>query len=220
MRKNSTLLLLFIFPPVLFAQKDYRKISIGAGAGITQMRGDLQSSQAKRTYLANAEYYFSPYLAGVLEGQAGTMSGQDIGNKRQFSNSYRTGSLSVKLYMGEFTDNYSSHHSGQSSFSKAIAGLFASAGLGIIRNNQTQIYRQANNPVFGGSNTNKDVFVPLSTGIDNSGFGQRVIASIRYQYNFVLGDQVDGYSTPGSRNDMYNTLTISLKYKFGPTRFF
>lgn len=220
MRKIFTLSLLLLLPLFIFAQQSFRRLSIGAGAGITQIRGDLQSSQAKRTFLANAEYYLTPFLAGVIEGQTGTISGQDPSNSRRFSNSYKSGTLSTKLYLGGLTSNTSRSYGGQSALNKVVSGIFASAGVGVIHNNQKQIYRQSNDPVFSGSNSNKDVFIPLSTGIDNSGFGQRIVAAIRYQYNFVLGDQVDGYSTPGSRNDMYNTLTLSVKYKFGTIKYF
>ncbi|WP_207422917.1 hypothetical protein [Desertivirga brevis] len=220
MRRFFTLSILLFIPLFMFAQKSYRRLSIGAGAGITQMRGDLQSSQSKRTYLVNMDYYLTPFLAGVVEGQTGTISGQDPSSKRNFSNSYKSGAISMKMYVGGLTVQNSHSYSAQSGFSRVISGIFASAGVGVIQNNQTQIYRQSDDPIFGGSNSNKDIFVPLSTGIDNSGFGKRIVAGIRYQYNFVLGDQVDGYSTPGSRNDMYNTLTLSLKYKFGPSRYF
>ena len=216
MKKINTLLFLLITPLLLSAQRNFHRFSIGAGAGLTDSRGDLSSSQFKRLYVGSAEYYFTPYVAGVLEAQAGTLSGHDYSNNRYFNNSFKAGLASMKVYAGQFMDHYRGAFDSKTNFKRTMEGTFISAGAGMIKNNQTQIYRQNNNPLFQGSNSNKDIFIPVGVGIDNSGFNSRVIAGIRYQYNFVLGDQVDGYSMPGSRNDMYNTFTFSVKYKFGP----
>lgn len=213
MRKIYTLLLIVLFPLLLSAQRNFHRFSIGAGAGLTQSRGDVKGSPTSKLINASADYYLTPFLHGGLELQTGNLTGLDATNIRYFNNNFKAIITSVKIHLGQFLkdDDYRS-----GLVEKTVRGLFIGSGAGIIKNNQTEIYRQRDNPLTNGLNNNKDVFVAFSAGIDNSGFHNRMIAGIRYQYNYALGDQVDGYSRRGSRNDVFSNITFSLKYKFGP----
>ena len=212
MRKIYTLIWVLALPFQLFAQRNFHRFSIGAGAGLTHSMGDVKGSQARKLLSGTADYYLTPFLHGGVEVQIGNMSGLEASNNRYFNNSFKAVIVNAKIHLGQFM-NDNDYHSG--AVEKLSKGLFIGTGAGIIKNNQTEIYRQAGNQLTNGLNNNKDVFFPFSAGLDNSGFHNRIIAGIRYQYNYALGDQVDGYSRSGSRNDVFSNVTLNLKYRFG-----
>ena len=216
MKTIHTLIIILFSPFILLAQKEYRKFSIGGGVGIVQSVGDVNSSQFKQVYLGSAEYYLTPYISGMGELQVGNMSGSDPSNNRYFNNNFKAVMGVARIYMGQFMDKYRGAFVGKTNSTRALEGVFLSAGAGAIKSVQREIYRQKDNPMFQGNNADRDIFFPVSIGIDNSGFNSRLITGIRYQYNFALGDQVDGYAISGSRSDMFSSVTMSIKYKFGP----
>lgn len=215
-------LLISFFSKSLIAQKNFHKFSIGAGGGITHIRGDLNSAQSKQLLLGNTDYYLTPFVHGGLEAQIGKISGQDPSGERYFQNDFKAIQISGKIHLGQFM----SREAGSIAYPyktlliNTIKGIYVGAGGGIIKNNQTQIFRDPYNKSTLGTNNNKEIYFPLSVGIDNSGFNRKIIAGIRYQGNYVLGDQVDGYYRSGSRNDFYSTITLNVKYKFGPVGIF
>lgn len=215
--KNITLFLLFL-PSLIYAQQNFHKLSIGAGGGITSNRGELNSPQKKELIIGTADYYLTPFLHGGIEAQLGKMSGQETSYNRYFENNFKALIVSAKLHLGQFMNNSPANRN--TLLTNAVKGVYAGLGTGVIKNSQQQIYRDKNNRLTMGTNSNKEIFVPVSVGIDNSGFQSRLIAGLRYQANYVLGDQVDGYYSAGSRNDFYSNISITLKYKFGPMGIF
>lgn len=216
MKTIYTSVILLFTPIVLFAQKEFHKFSIGGGVGAVQSVGDVRSGQIKEMYVGNAEFYLTPYISGMGEVQIGNMSGHDPSNNRYFNNNFKAVLGMARLYMGQFLDKYRGAFDGKTNSTKVLESIFVGAGAGAIKSVQREVYRQKDNPMFQGNNADRDIFFPVSIGIDNSGFSSRLITGIRYQYNFALGDQVDGYAISGSRSDMFNSVTVSVKYKFGP----
>lgn len=216
--KNIYTLLLCFLPSLIYAQKNFHKLSIGAGGGITNNRGELNSPQNKQLLIGTADYYLTPFLHGGIEAQMGTISGRETSYSRHFQNDFKALILSAKLHLGQFMNNMPDNRN--TLLINTVKGVYAGLGTGVIKNSQQQIYRDSNNQLTRGTNNNKEIFVPVSVGIDNSGFHSRLIAGLRYQANYVLGDQLDGYYSAGSRNDFYSNISVTLKYKFGPTGIF
>jgi len=211
----SLTLLLSLSSVIATAQINFHRLSIGLAGGLTNNHGDLNSPQPSKVIGGSGSFYFSPFLNADIELQKGTLSGYETYNSRHFQNDFYAVTLSGKIHLGQFLPALRRSHGRASLIRHSLQGIFAGAGGGIIQNRQTRIYRETDNSTASGLNSNKELFVPLSFGVDNSGFNSRIITGICYQANYVLGDHVDGYYG-GNKNDFYSTLMLSLKYKFGP----
>ena len=138
--KHTYALLLILFTPFLSsAQKNFYKLSIGAGAGITKSYGDLSTSHAKKLFIGNADYYLTPFLHGGIELQSGNISGVDNANNRYFNNNFKAGMVTAKVHLGQFMKAYDSYGNRHALINKSLMGFFASASAGLIKSNQTEI---------------------------------------------------------------------------------
>lgn len=216
MKKRITLLIVLVIPLLVNAQKAYHKLGLGIGFGYAYMKGDLPRVQPKEVYIGNAEYLITPYLVGTAELQVGNMAARELIGHRYFKSRFWAATGNLHLYMGQFLDRFRGPFYHGSAFGKVLQGIYLGAGAGVIKSVQEEIYREeGNEALFRGWDDDRDVVVPLSVGIDNSGFSSRLVAGLRYQYNFGMGDNMDGYAIRGSGLDKYSTVSISLKYRFG-----
>jgi hypothetical protein len=120
------------------------------------------------------------------------------------------------LSAGEFID-YS-----KSQFANALKNLYISSGLGYISNNvvarSNDILLLANDQIIPGEKKTNEIFIPLRLGYEfkifNSYNQPAVKIDLGYQYNFVMGDELDGYIA-GKHNDAFSQVTLGFKFAIG-----
>lgn len=206
------------------AQSNFYKMSIGAGAGITQSFGDLAKHDYGLAGYGTFDYLFTPFVSLGIEGQMGEINGGDIytdPHTRQFINSYKAISINGKLSLGAVIDY------GRTGFANAVKGLYIGAGAGVLMNKMRFVQRyDLNNPdyIFPGKDSSNDLLVPLNIGItfnfmDRYGYSKYGI-NFNYQANVTLGEGMDGYDDSplkfkSGKPDIYNYFSIGLKYHFG-----
>jgi hypothetical protein len=223
-----TLLLVFI-GSFSFAQSNYFKMSYGFGGGINRSYTDVYQGSFGYTAYGVFDFHVTPFVTFGLEGQYGMVQGGNIEtdpHNRQFVNQYTALSANAKLMLGEVV-NYD-----KSEFLYNIRGLYAGLGIGVIKNNITDIVRYkpswaASNPGYGpfpGEDKSLNLLVPINFGFNyfiNDGYGyMRYIININAQSNFTFGEGLDGYNDSSNKfknysPDVYNTYTIGFKYMLG-----
>lgn len=207
------------------AQSNFYKMTIGAGAGITQSFADLAKHDYGLAGYGTFDYLFTPFLSLGFEGQMGEINGGDVNtdpNYRQFINRYKAFALNGKVYLGALI-NYE-----RSGFANAIKGLYAGAGAGIVMNKMRFVVREKpydpSGYVFPGKDSSKDLMIPLNLGInfnfmDRYGYYKYGV-NFNYQTNVTLGEGLDGYDDSplkfkSGKPDIYTYFSIGLKYHFG-----
>lgn len=205
------------------AQSNFYKMTIGAGAGITQSFADLAKHDFGLAGYGTFDYNFTPFLSLGLEGQMGEINGGDFytdANNRQFINRYKAFTLNGKVSLGAVIDYR------RTGLSNVIKGLYVGTGAGIVMNKMRFIVREKpdNGYIFPGYDSSKDILVPLNIGInfnisDKNGY-YRYGININYQSNIVIGEGLDGYDDSpikfeNGNPDIYNYFSIGLKYHFG-----
>jgi hypothetical protein len=196
---------------------DYAKYDFGIGASLNQVYGDAETIPTTRAYHANFNYNQTPFINYIVEFQFGKLAGGDsIKNLsgRQFSNNFKSLAFRAQLQAGEFVD-YS-----QSGFMNILKNFYAGAGIGIIYNNMTEVSRYSTLlPGFytPGKAKSNNLFLPGRVGYELKIFNNYnepyIKIDLAYQFNFVLGDDIDGYKV--SRNDVFNQYSIGVKFALG-----
>ncbi|KIO76519.1 hypothetical protein TH53_14735 [Pedobacter lusitanus] len=218
----STILFALSLPS--FGQSNFYKLSIGAGAGVTQSFTDVRKHDFGLAGYGTLDYLFTPYISLGLEFQKGEINGGNVHTdpyNRQFINSYQAISVNGKISLGQFIDfNYTG-------ISSRLKGLYLGSGVGVVQNKMKGIVR--NNPndpsiYYPGQNASKDIYFPVNLGInfffpDRDGF-YRYVLNINYQGNVTLGEGLDGYDDSSVRHksgnpDIYAFYSIGVKYNFG-----
>ncbi|WP_406824562.1 hypothetical protein [Pedobacter sp. KACC 23697] len=204
-------------------------MSYGFGGGVNKSYTDVYQGSFGYTAYGVFDFHITPFVTFGLEGQYGMVQGGNIEtdpHNRQFVNQYTALSANAKLMLGEVV-NYD-----KSEFLYNIRGLYAGLGIGVIKNNITDIVRYkpswaANDPGYGpfpGEDKSLNLLVPLNFGFNyfiNDGYGyMRYIININAQSNFTFGEGLDGYNDASNKfknysPDVYNTYTIGFKYMLG-----
>lgn len=234
MKRYYLALFFWVLVASALAQSNFYLLSGGVGTGGTYTYTDVKKGAFSFAYAGNLDYHFTPFITAGLEVQKGTLKSQDYTKDehgRGFTNSYIAFSANAKFRAGEFTDFY------YSDFLNYTKGFYLSTGLGIIKNkvdNQKSKENTAKdingNPYtytyyFPQADTKPNFLLPINVGIDfyfPDGWGDiRYILNINYQTNFTFGEGLDGYNDPkttfkNNAPDMYNFLSIGIKYTFGP----
>lgn len=207
-----------------FAQSNFYKFSIGAGAGITQSFTDVRKHDFGLAGYGTIDYLFTPYVSLGLEFQKGEINGGDINTdpyNRQFINSYQAISVNGRISLGQLIDfSYNN-------LSNKLRGLYFGSGIGVVQNNITGIRRTGiydPDIYYPGEDKSKDIFFPLNLGInfffpDRDGF-YRYVLNINAQSNVTLGEGLDGYDDTAIRHrsgnpDIYAFYSVGIKYNFG-----
>jgi hypothetical protein len=209
-----------------FSQANFYKLSVGAGAGITRVFGDLNKSRNSLAIYGTADYYLIPFVSLGLEAQVGHLVGGDKDDQyhRYFNNHYATGSVNAKAHLGAFLDKGFR----STPFRDVINGIYFGSGIGIIRNRLSETYHPVLNgarPRYDqGRDQSMDAFVPVNVGIDYSlkdfrGY-DRFLINLNFQANFSFGEGMDGYDdapvyTHNQYADIYIFPSIGIKYNFG-----
>lgn len=213
-----------------FAQSNFYKFSIGAGAGVTQSFTEVRKHDFGLAGYGTLDYLLTPFISIGLEAQKGQINSGDYKTdprNRQSVNSYLAGSVNGKIALGAFIDYQ------RDGLARKIRGLYVGAGIGAIKNDITGIIRFDNqrpeNPDGTpyrqpGEDTSKEIYFPLNIGInfyfaDREDF-YRYVLNFNYQGNITLGEGLDGYNDTGEtfksgKPDVYTFFSVGLKYNFG-----
>lgn len=224
MNRVLTLILLLTFTLPVFAQSNFNKFSIGAGAGLTQSFTEVQKHDFGLAGYGTLDYLFTPFIGIGLEVQKGEINGGDFRTdprNRQFVNTYQAFSFNGKIAVGALVDD---RYNGTSDLLK---GIYFGAGLGVIQN--STLYTTGISPTnpdrtFTAELSSKDIFFPLNVGINvyfaNAEGFYRYALNFNYQGNITLGEGLDGYDDSraefkSGKPDIFTFFSIGLKYNFG-----
>ncbi|WP_183556861.1 hypothetical protein [Mucilaginibacter sp. SP1R1] len=197
---------------------DYAQYDVGFAVGInTPVSTDVPNA-IKNTPSAhfNFNYNQSPFVNYIFEGQFGRLKAGDVNSVsgRKFENHFTAFALKVQLQAGEVID-YS-----QSGVANAFKNLYLSSGIGYIINKVTNTpdKRVAEGTKLPGDNNSQIPFIPVRLGYEFKIFNQYNEPSVKidlgYQYNFLMDDNLDGYST-GAHKDVFSQFTVGVKFAIG-----
>jgi len=197
---------------------DYSQYDVGFSAGMNQFYGDVLTSKTTRGVSFNFDYNQTAYVNYIFEAQFGKLAGGDMNldlTGRQFNADYNYYAVRFQLQGGEVID-YS-----QSKAANFFKNLYIGAGVGMIFNTITSINRysvQVPGYYTPGVNKSKEFFIPARLGYEFKLYNkyQRpdVKIDIGYQYNFVYGDNLDGFRT-GNLHDAFAQISLGVKFSLG-----
>jgi len=197
---------------------NYAQYDLGFSAALNYAYTDAETVKGTPAVHLHFTYNQTPFLNHIAEVQVGRLAGGDsllTLSGRQFKNSYTAVSFRTQIQAGEFLDYE------RSVIFNALKNVYASGGIGVIYNNMSEINRQSLYiPDFysGGRNNSTEFFVPLKVGYEfkifNSYDEPSVKVDLGYQYNLVLGDQIDGIKA-GTRKDAYTQFVLGVKFAIG-----
>ncbi|MGV8877676.1 MAG: hypothetical protein ACOH2A_01465 [Sphingobacteriaceae bacterium] len=198
---------------------NYHEYSLGVGAGITKTYAGVSKVQTKSAFHADFDYYYTPFVSFGVQGQMGTLAGGDRETdrlSRAFTNKYNSLILQGNLQAGEFID-YSNNM-----IFNALKNFYLGTGVGLIFNNITYIERvSAINPetYYDGPDKSTNLLVPLKFGYEFKVFNAfdepQLRVDLSYQTNIVFDQGLDGYNSPSHKPNVYNYISVGLKYGFG-----
>jgi hypothetical protein len=198
---------------------DYAQYEVGFAAGINQASSaDVQTLKTTPSINLNFTYNQSPYVNYIFNVEVGRLKGggPNTSTQRQFENHFSAYSFRVQVQAGEIID-YS-----QSAIANAFKNLYLSSGLGYINNNVVlrtdDVLLLDKGLVLPGEPKTNEIFIPVRLGYEfklfNSYNQPSVKIDLGYQYNFIMGDELDGYIA-GKHSDAYSQLTIGFKFAIG-----
>jgi len=203
-----------------YAQFNFYKYSVGIGGGFNLPFADTKKANYSLATQITTDYYFTPYMNAGLEFQFGNMRGGEHA-KKHFNNNFMLGTLNARMQLGQFYDRYDRLNT----ITSLIRGLYMGIGVGIIRNNvigymEVPIDATHPNGLKEVPSLNKDLIFPLNLG--GNVYLKDMYGRDRWELNFnfqlvtAMSDDMDANISPNSNfNDMYNYLSIGVRYKFG-----
>jgi len=197
---------------------DYAQYDIGFGIGMNTAYGDAETTTSTKSYHFNFTYNYSPFINYIIEAQFGQLKGGDsltTYSGRQFNNNFSAVMFKVQVQAGEIMD-YS-----QSNMSNFFKNVYISTGVGFVVNHITDISRYSTlipGYYTPGLNNSNEILIPAKIGYEIKFFNRFEQPSIKldlgYQYNFVLGDELDGFQV-GTKRDAYSQIVVGLKFAIG-----
>jgi len=219
---SSALLFSFILCFTAKAQigHDYAQYDVGFGLAASRVVGsDAEKVLITPTGHFNFNYNSSPYVNYVVEVQAGILKGGGnlTPSKRYFENKFTSVMFRVQLQAGELFD-YS-----DSFFLNGLKNLYVSSGFGFVVNKldiDTALrYPDATGFYSPGRNHSNQLLIPGRIGYEFKVFNKYNQPSFKvdigYQFNYILGDGLDGFETGRSKNDAYDQFSIGIKFAIG-----
>jgi hypothetical protein len=196
---------------------DYAQYDIGFGASGDQVYGDAQTVKLTPSAHFNLSYNASPFVNFVFDINVGKLQGGNAAKDssgRQFSNSFTALSFRGQLQLGEIMDY------ADKQIPNAFKNLYISTGVGYIVNNVTANRYSIKIPGFytPGDNHSTEIYIPLRIGYEFKMFNAYNEPSVKidlaYQYNLVLGDDLDGFIA-GTSNDKFSQISLGVKFAIG-----
>ncbi len=199
---------------------EYAQYDVGFGASASRVvAGDAETLMSSPTGHFNFNYNISPFINYVFEAQAVILKGgKDTDkSKRVFENKYAAFMFRAQLQAGEFI-NYS-----DSRIMNGLKNLYISGGIGFVVNKlniDTNLrVPDATGFYSPGRNHTNQLVIPARIGYELKVFNKYNQPSFKidigYQFNYVLGDGLDGFETGRSKNDIYDQFTIGFKFAVG-----
>jgi hypothetical protein len=179
--------------------------------------GAAQTQKITPTFHLNLTYDPSPFVNIVFEVQMGQIAGGDTSSTtgRAFTGDLTSFVLRGQLQMGEIID-YS-----HSQFKNVLKNFYLSTGFGYAISHITSINRYELKTPFtytGGETNSQEPFIPIRIGYEFKVFNKYQQPAFKidlgYEYNYVLGDSLDGFSAANKR-DSYTQFVIGVKFAFG-----
>lgn len=202
------------------AQVGFSQFSVGVQGGVTTSHTDATPDQSRYFYGANAAYNFTPYLSLRANLSAGQLEGGDEGvaNVMHYTNNFFQGDLNVKVYPVGILQKAQ-----QKKYLYYLSKIYASAGIGIIKNQTTINYLPAQVEFFEfmGNYSGTAMVIPVEFGVDiplskpfkTKGF----YVNLFYRANYLNTDKMDGYQ-PGvqsnEKKDTYTNFGAGISYRF------
>lgn len=197
---------------------NYAQYDLGVAAALNYAYTDAETVKGTPAVHLNFTYNHTPFLNYIAEVQVGKLAGGDALRTlsgREFKNNYTAVSFRTQIQAGELM-NYEN-----STIYNALKNVYLSAGIGVIYNNMSEINRTSLYiPDFTstGRNTSSEAFIPMKVGYEFKVFNSYDEPSFKvdlgYQYNYILGDQLDGIKA-GTRKDVYSQFVIGFKFAIG-----
>lgn len=197
---------------------NYAQYDLGVAAALNYAYTDAETVEGTPAVHLNFTYNHTPFLNYIAEVQVGRLAGGDALQTisgREFKNNYTAVSFRTQIQAGELM-NYEN-----STIFNALKNVYLSAGIGVIYNNMSEINRTSLYiPDFTstGRNTSSEAFIPVKIGYEFKVFNSYDEPSFKvdlgYQYNYILGDQLDGIKA-GTRKDVYSQFVIGVKFAIG-----
>lgn len=212
--KNVIILFsLFIINYTAFAQRNFYKLNVGIGGGITRAYTDYNTTKGGRAQNILVDYYLTPYSSFGMEVQKGTLKGKGV-EENGFENEYLAVYGIGKVYLGEILPfSYQ-----QNFLEKMLKGVYFGTGLGLIKNKVDQYDDNVTprNVLI----ISKEVLVPLNVGIDiylsRPYAEQRFAINLNAQTAVALDDNLDGeFKQTNTKKDRYHFFALGLRYNFG-----
>lgn len=196
---------------------DYAQYDIGTAVGVNiAAMADVNTFTTTPSVHFNFNYNQSPFVNYVFELQVGRLEGGTLASSsgRVFENHFTAFSFRGQLQAGEFID-YSS-----SPFMNVMKNWYVSTGIGYMSNHivhKTDDKRGLQYTPAGDDNAQVP-FLPARIGYEFKLYNQYSQPSVKidlgFQYNFLFGDNIDGYTSAGN-NDAYAQFTIGVKFAIG-----
>jgi hypothetical protein len=107
-----------------------------------------------------------------------------------------------------------------SPFANGLKNLYISSGLGYVVNNLKTNRYSLKIPDFytPGEDHSNEIFIPARIGYEFKLYNKYDEPSVRidlaYQYNFVMGDDLDGF-TAGKQKDAFSQISLGVKFALG-----
>lgn len=197
---------------------DYSQYDVGFSVGFNQFYGDVVTSKSTKAVNFNFNYNQTAFVNYIFEMQLGKLAGGDAATDRlgrQFAADYQYYAVRLQLQGGEILD-YSDN-----GLANAMKNLYAGIGVGLIFDKISSINRystQVPGYYTPGKNKAQETFIPARLGYEfkifNSYQRPDVKIDLGYQYNFILGDELDGFHA-GKLKDSYSQFTIGVKFSLG-----
>lgn len=199
---------------------EYAQYDLGfGGAGSRVVGGDVETITVAPTAHFNFNYNVSPFINYVIEAQGGTLKGGSplSTSKRYFENQFTAVMFRAQIQAGELFD-YS-----QNRIKNGLKNFYLSAGIGFVVNKLKVDDALRVPDEYGfyspGRNHSNQVLIPTRIGYEFKVFNKYNQPSFKvdigYQLNYVLGDALDGFETGRSKNDIYDQVSIGVKFAIG-----
>lgn len=196
---------------------NYSQFDLGVGGAYNQVYGDAESVTPTASVSLSLNFNQTPFINYLLEVNAGKLEGGDEYKdvtSRQFSNSFTAFQFRIQVQAGELID-YS-----DSPFANAFKNLYLSSGLGYVVNDLKTNRYSLKIPDYytPGEDHSEEIYLPARIGYEfklYNSFGEPSFKiDLAYQYNFVMGDELDGFKA-GVSNDHFSQVCLGIKFALG-----
>lgn len=204
----------------------YSKWTVGAGAGFSQIYGNLNHSNSEPVFRANLERNINAWVYLDLEVQHGAFSDYETKNHwtngMNVYNQFSAAAISGRVCIGElfkYPKNF---------FCKTLFGIYGGVGIGYMSNyvsNITLKFKKQDKYLITDYNPNNiktrttNAFLPLTVGW-NLHLTRRCMFNINYEFSYAFSDYLDGYNfqQPTANNKyncMFSVLSFGLNFYVG-----